>query len=1690
MRNRRALTAALIASMMMQSISIPTTVNASEKVPAASDDQKVQAKQAVGQVEITLDLLLPVNYGGSIGLVGTLTNEKKETKQIAFQYDADNQKIQGMAKDCEAGSYTLTIQGKGYQRYEQTIEVHAQSITKLQLKNSHEMDGLFTETSRPGVIGYGDVTQDGIVDDKDMELLLDAIEQGVEDSKYDLNRDGTVDLVDASYIAYNSNETNTQGTLNIVLSPDAIEAVEVTGTMEGETKDLFSPEKTVSLKPEKEEAISESNPIQLEIGVNSNGSTTGAITIAPPSGGENAITEGTIKVEDEDGVSYEAVIVREGEKSQKRTRSKQATATIAADGSIVVDLKGQVAIKKVTITVTGTSSRKLAEIAQVEFLNDMESKIPAPTIAYPTAVTAQPGNKEFTVTWNKMSNVTGYEVEVSNGSEKEVLSTETNSITVKAFQREEIKNGMKFNVRVQSVNGDWRSGYSNAIEVIPKASSVPPAPENIKIEGGYGLLNVSWKAMEDTDSYRLYYREQGTTDEYKLIENITKTTAQITGLKNNTKYEIYLEGVNELGVGKKSVVCIGTTTELEHAKTSNYKLINVPTEDGKTAHIASVSYPTADPKNEFAVVDNNYATDWILNSWTSGGYAGGINGPIVTFDNFYKMDRMIVVESTKQTYDYFYSKVKYWDKDGKAHEISGRHTVKTDAAGKRYYEINLQEPIVTNKVQIGFSNYLAYDDGMISIAEMKFYHYDSLEEEISDLFEDETRLTLKPGVTKETIDTLEQRLEVKDPVSGEYHFKKGILEVELKNARAILDQEQLREAMKIDTAVTKANDGHLGFQNGLNAWQPLGITAHEGEQLVIYVGKEGAKVGDPTDLRVIASQVHGEHSAWHKVVTTLKVGRNEITVPRVHSIDVEHGGSLYVEYTGRNSNVNMSVRVSGGTTIPVLNVANMTSEAEKKAAIRAYLQELHPYVASLERMHKEGHEGHPETNCNYGYDAKNCIYNVTEVVMDQMYYSVAAEQVANGIKERAGSDSLEAQVEAMYDTLCAMEQEVALFYQHKGLVAYPEDKEEYQAFVKKYGEKNKLPQSRLNIRYQRMFTGAFMYAGGGHIGIEWGSIPGLMSGQVVKHNDGAYVSGQLFGWGIAHEIGHIINQSDYTVAEVTNNYYAQLVSAKETNDSVRFDYKDVYEKVTSGTLGPSDNKAVGIAMYWQLHLAYDEGYNYKTYATYDEQFDNLIFARMDAYARNNEIAPKFKDGKAFTLKDAKDTDNNIMRLACAATKKDLLDYFRSWGMVPDQTTILYASQFEKETRDIQYITDEARVYRVENRANAERIEQETKAAKPEVRVENKKNSKQVTLELGATGIPAERLLGYEIKRNGVTVAFVSGEETSYVDTVTMNNRVVEYSVIAHDKFLNKTEEVYATPIKVTHDGRISKDRWNVTTNMSSVLDRPTEDDVCGTNPTKAITTVIDDDYTTVYTGSVEKGNPEIVLDLGEVAQIAGVRYTKADEHAIREYEVYISKNGADWTLVKEGVFDAAQNEETIFFTKEDDKKGTRMDLQQASKVKLVVKGQQTVGIKELDIVGEPDDNVELVENGIGILQKDLVVDETNGEAIPAGSIVVTGEYTGHPAYNVVLLIDADTDKVIGGSQYIFAADPKDESLGAVSNGTWLYVVEPYADGKLPKNIKAELYRVDDAITLEGQRLVSDTLTVQMPTELKEITIQK
>ena len=47
-------------------------------------------------------------------------------------------------------------------------------------------------------------------------------------------------------------------------------------------------------------------------------------------------------------------------------------------------------------------------------------------------------------------------------------------------------------------------------------------------------------------------------------------------------------------------------------------------------------------------------------------------------------------------------------------------------------------------------------------------------------------------------------------------------------------------------------------------------------------------------LKLVATQYHSESSPFYKYASDLKVGVNEITIPKISSIDCEQGGALYL----------------------------------------------------------------------------------------------------------------------------------------------------------------------------------------------------------------------------------------------------------------------------------------------------------------------------------------------------------------------------------------------------------------------------------------------------------------------------------------------------------------------------------------------------------------------------------------------------------------------------------------------------------------------------------------------------------------------------------------------------------------------------------------------------------------------------
>lgn len=159
--------------------------------------------------------------------------------------------------------------------------------------------------------------------------------------------------------------------------------------------------------------------------------------------------------------------------------------------------------------------------------------------------------------------------------------------------------------------------------------------------------------------------------------------------------------------------------------------------------------------------------------------------------------------------------------------------------------------------------------------------------------------------------------------------------------------------------------------------------------------------------------------------------------------------------------------------------------------------------------------------------------------IDQVMYSVAIQPLYEELTKNG--ETQEEAAERLYQSLAAMDGMVHLFYQHKGLSDNP------VAGDTTY-EKDRLPVSRLNIRYQRMFDGAFMYAGGLHIGIEWDSV-GLVGGSVPVEADadGKYQSGRYFGWGIAHEIDQAgIDAAEAAAKAAGQSYYNPLMQTSKT----------------------------------------------------------------------------------------------------------------------------------------------------------------------------------------------------------------------------------------------------------------------------------------------------------------------------------------------------------------------------------------------------------------------------------------------------------------------------------------------------------------------------------------------------------------
>lgn len=380
-------------------------------------------------------------------------------------------------KDLPAGAdrnYSVKISGNGFSEVESDKVNLNQYSKRIVVNNLTPKDN-----TEEGLIPFGDVANnDGLVNDDDYKAVFDSI--GKENSHYDLNRDGKVDIADLQYVHNNLEAKAIKPVIKDAEWIPNLDNVTITSSDESVTKEELksvldgNSESSVEIKPMTAgEEISANNSVNLSLDLKEEQSATPVkmqyLSIL------GNLKSGSIVLEDESGVSHTYDFGNGTSTDNENTPNGDAeiarNSTRSQNENLVIDLKGEIAVTKITINVTGVSDddRNLAKIAKVEFLNDVYKEIPKPEMTVPKitgiATSTSTGNEHIELTWSKTLNITGYELKVEEIDEEGNVKgdAKTFRMSENSFKISNVKPYSRYRLSVQSINGEWLGGYGTNI---------------------------------------------------------------------------------------------------------------------------------------------------------------------------------------------------------------------------------------------------------------------------------------------------------------------------------------------------------------------------------------------------------------------------------------------------------------------------------------------------------------------------------------------------------------------------------------------------------------------------------------------------------------------------------------------------------------------------------------------------------------------------------------------------------------------------------------------------------------------------------------------------------------------------------------------------------------------------------------------------------------------------------------------------------------------------------------------------------------------------------------------------------------------------------------------------------------------------------------------------------------------------
>lgn len=1504
------------------------------------------------------------------------------------------------------GKYTLEFTGDGYTdcRQELTIGEYSQHVTL------GTADASFT---------LGDVNGDGRVNARDREELAGALgsERRRDLENYDLNGDGVIDVYDLAVVSRNRNAEGRPEVRDTNRLAPPVEEVRLegeAGLVSGVLENLFRNNgQTVTLSGlPLELAVSLAEPVEME-----------EIQIVSPEGPE-AMQAGSVALTYDDG-SGETIPF-------DLSLPKGIHAIGPAEGSSVVtiSLGRRVAVKEIVITVTRTEGGDYTTVESIQFLREVIPERPSAAGGVVRNLTAVPGNERVSLRWSEVPNVSGYRVDywLQDGGNRRSLRVDVPRAEVTGLE-----NLKTYLFTVTPVDGTWEGTACDPVSAAPQPARAPSAPDMVSVGPLDGALSVGWKAAENAAFYEVYYKAESESGYQQWGGRLSSTSATITGLTNGVTYSIYIQAGNAVGISGPSRTALGTPAAVDYSRPEGIPgsgvLEGADIERVWLADSGNVSpsaYPAGRPFRTEYMNDGDFSTHWTSQSWNDGNWARSKQ----VFASFRRpVDLSAVVWVPRLDGGYpnnlrLYT-VTVWRQGD---ELNGPGTLVSPnplqggsasdhntwlSVGNHpdvtKFAVLPFEP-VTDVVKIAVTiEQVAYT--AVSLSELMFVEYDPahcLPDNIAALFADELRTSLRPGVAQSDIDALRQRLESEE---RNYYMNLDALADEL-----ALAEELLRGGTSSGVVVNGVQsrgggeDGKKYGQGGSDL-QPLGVAAGAKQELTIYAS--GIPAGQK--LTVYASQFHAEASSWRAAVGTLSNGRNVLTVPQIGSQNTPRGGSLYLTYGGTNPE-GIRLHIRRGTDIPVLELADWygMSDSQRRSELDRYAAELERYAAGL--------TGDPQTN----------VRNVTEISTPTMLLSLPAAAVLNG----AGRSRAE-RVETLYQAVLAWEDVMHICKTTQGI-------------DKTYAQNDM--RTRQNIRCMQMFSGAFMYAAGNHIGIGYGSCAGMVCGKPIRAMGASDTANRLFGWGIAHEIGH--NMDKLGKAEITNNLYSLMVQTydgKQNTLASRLEksgkYAGIFTKTAQGLPGDSNDVFVQLGLYWQLHLAYDGE---------DKP--------LDFYNRF------FKAWKAGTYFGGETNyQDRVARTASAVANRNLTEFFTRWGMTLSEGTKAALAKYPAEPRALWYLNDQSRRDRLANVPAGQGTVSLTAALEGE---------KTVRLTI-ASSFTQGKVQGYEILRNGVPIAFTT--EKTYADVIgSANHRTFAYGVRAYDTQGNRVAEASAPELRIAYDKTVPADAYTVhRTGTTVTFTMKEETPVSGLKLAGA-------PVSGAFAVTVTDGG-------GKTTAVRTGDFSQGNQAADGSYLTYFQKPGAEAADTRIWTYDA----KTVAVT----------GIPEGAVPQLISYAGDDVAFLEEGAVGVLSKPYQYGTEAGQVLPAGTLVVAGTYRGDPAYQTVkIEGRFSRTVLTDGDDGVETTTEtRWLDGRALLFAEIPADGKVCDISDGLFLFIPNVQREAELqgeasacnaasllPAQMRAVLSRTDQPTLPDSQRVTAETLWINTPggTDLPVIVLEE